>query len=258
MDTSDVRRKAIPYYACYIAKQLTREASTTTEQLAIDSWLDGNNPGEGQLVLNDDDLIEDAVKYLEEANIIRSLPDEFGPHLIVAHPNLVENRNKLYAEENSVFQKYRLAGDGRVRWLNQALLNIDRRIKGEQHKLAVSSTSLDVWEPIPLDRSDRAQEQATEALDRIIEGLRGDNGYAATNAQEKAFVQDKLSAVTKRLKEDSQISWMYLLEFAFKPLEIVVKRFGGAAIGIAASAAKDSLAAWLKSKGVSFLDDLFK
>jgi hypothetical protein len=114
------------------------------------------------------------------------------------------------------------------------------------------------WEPLPLDRTDSKQQAANEALDNVVEELRQDNGYAATNPEEKAFVQDKLVAVTKRLKEDTHISWMYLREFAFKPLGIVIKRFGGAAIGIAAVAARESLVSWLKSKGISFLDDIVK
>jgi hypothetical protein len=94
------------------------------------------------------------------------------------------------------------------------------------------------------------------ALDKVVDELRGDNGYAATNPEEKAYVQDKLLAVTKRLKDASQISGMYLSEFAFKPLAIIIKRFGGAALGVAAAAAKEALASWLKSKGISFLDGL--
>jgi hypothetical protein len=112
------------------------------------------------------------------------------------------------------------------------------------------------WEPIPLERDDDKQTVAMSALDKVVDELRGDNGYAATNPEEKAYVQDKLLAVTKRLKEASQISWMYLSEFAFKPLAIIIKRFGGAALGVAAAAANEALASWLKSKGMSFLDGM--
>jgi hypothetical protein len=113
------------------------------------------------------------------------------------------------------------------------------------------------WEPIPLDRADNKQEAAIKALDKIIEDLRSDNGYASSNPEEKAFVQEGLSATSKRLKEDTQTSWMYIREFALKPIQILIKRFGVAAIGLAASAAKEALLVWLKSKGVNFLDGIF-
>ncbi|MDZ4366456.1 MAG: hypothetical protein U0987_05430 [Afipia sp.] len=112
------------------------------------------------------------------------------------------------------------------------------------------------WEPIPLNRDDTKLKDAISALDRVAEELRGDNGYATANPEEKAFVRDKLSAVTKRLKEETYISWMYLNEFAIKPLRILIDRFGGAAIGLAAVAAKEAIKDWLKKKGIAFLDDL--
>jgi hypothetical protein len=120
------------------------------------------------------------------------------------------------------------------------------------------STDDTAWEPIPLDRADELQQKAIKALDQTIEELRGSNGYNVVNSDEKVFVHDKLAAVAKRLKDDSQISWMYLQEFAIKPLGIIIKRFGGAAIGIAAVAAKEALSTWLKSKGISLLDSFIK
>jgi len=256
LNISEIRRKAIPYYACYISTQLKNTSAVTIEQLEIKSWNNNDGAAEGMFLLEDGDLIEDAVRYLEEAEIVTFLPDEFGPQLLIPHRNLADNINKLYGEDGSAFQKYSLAGEGRFDWLNQALRNINKRIKAEQEIPKPSSSSSDVWEPIPLDRNDTRQEQATEALARLIEELRGDNGYAAINPEEKAFVQDGLSAVAKRLKENTQISWMYLQEFAFKPLGILIKRFGGAAIGITAATAKEAFVSWLKSKGISFLDNM--
>ena len=113
------------------------------------------------------------------------------------------------------------------------------------------------WEPIPLDREDTLQKQATAALDRVMEELRKDNGYGVSYPEEKAFIQDKLSTLAQRLKNSSQISWMYLSEFAIKPLGMLITRFGKASIGIAASAAKEAISSWLKSKGIHFLDDVF-
>jgi hypothetical protein len=135
----------------------------------------------------------------------------------------------------------------------------DKYFEQLQSELASNIEQVDgkEWEPIPLDRADVELANVTQALDSVAEELRGANGYAATNPEEKAFVQDKLSAVAKRLKEESQISWMYLQEFAFKPLGMLIERFGKAAIGLAALTAREAFKSWLKSKGISFLDSSF-
>jgi hypothetical protein len=151
---------------------------------------------------------------------------------------------------NSLTNTERL-GDSKHDWLDSALIAATDYFKMEELRAildqmdearatdlgarSIASTPTrpdDDWTPIPLDREDPDQRTALKALEKTIEELRGDNGYAATNPEEKAFVQDKLSAVVKRLRDDSQISWMYLNEFAFRPLGILIKRFGQAAIGI--------------------------
>jgi hypothetical protein len=261
VDISEIRQKAVPYYACFISRLMNSpDATLTFDEIHRSSWVEGDDPSNGLFLLNDLTLIELAIEYLEEENIVRLVTDEFAPRIVIQHRNFGENLNALFRREDTLFSRYLLAGEGRAAWLNKALSNINLRMKAweEEEKVEGETANADIWQPIPLDRGDQHQQQATKTLDRIIEELRGDNGYAATYPEEKAFVQDKLTAVSKRLKEDSQISWMYLLEFAFKPLGIIIKRFGEAAAGIAASAARESLSSWLKSKGISLLDDLFK
>ncbi|MBU6456993.1 hypothetical protein [Bradyrhizobium sp.] len=163
-------------------------------------------------------------------------------------------------------QTYQVALDG-YRLSRSGIIKIDQFDDERYARLEATlgldqsqteNSGADPWEPIPLDRDDTAQARATEALDQVVEELRKDNGYSASNPEEKAFVQDKLSAVSKRLKEDTQTSWMYLLEFAVKPLRIVLRRFGAAALGVAALSAKEALISWLKTRGISILDDMFK
>jgi hypothetical protein len=264
MEMAELRRKAIPYYACYISRLFNTPGSThTINEIHLASAVDTGDPADRGFYLNDLDLIERAIEYLETAHVVRTITDEFAPRIVIQHPNFFENLSNLRSQEDTVFGRYALAGEGRVTWLLQALSKIKTQLEegkeeeGEKRrKNGLSDT--DSWEPIPLDRNDPSQELATKALDRIIEELRGDNGYATEHPEEKAFVQDKLFAVSKRFKEQTQISWMYLREFAFVPLTMLMKRFGGAAIGVAAATCKDVLTSWLKSKGISFLDDVLK
>jgi hypothetical protein len=63
--------------------------------------------------------------------------------------------------------------------------------------------------------------------------------------------------LAKRLKEASTISVRYLRKYGFEPLGALMRRFKDAAIGIAATAAREALRDWLRRKGITFLDDLF-
>jgi hypothetical protein len=264
MNASEIRHKAIPYYACFICRLMqVPGTSLTIDEIQQSSRVNRDDPTDESLLLSDLSIVEQAISFLEEENIIQLVTDEFAPQIVIQHQNFTTNRDLLHRQPDSVFSKYSLAGDGRVAWLNKALSNIDTQLIlsgnfSEAHGITESETPAieTAWEPIPLDRNDPSQTEAIEALDHIIEELRADNGYATTYPEEKAFVQDKLLAVTKRIKVDSQISWMYLQEFAFKPLAILVQRFGKAAIGMTASAAREALSSWLKSKGIDFLNNI--
>jgi hypothetical protein len=260
MSISEIKTKAIPYYACYIAQKLAAVASTTTIALREASWFDGDDEDGPRYLLDDYEIVSAALKFLEARDILLFVEDEFGPDIVARKSTFNDALRILHSEQGTVFNKFDLAGDGRSRWLRLALISVnDRLVTSPVETIEYpNAPEADEWSPIPLDRDDPDQRVAVEALEQVAEDLRRDNGYAATNPEEKAYVQDKLLAVTKRLKDESQISWMYLSEFAFKPLGIIIKRFGGAAIGIAAITAKEALTSWLKTRGLNFLDDMFK
>jgi len=209
-----------------------------------------------------------------EAGWLDSIRDEFAPLFIRSNASMTEGpmSNRDFKQ---LYDKYEKLGDAQTDWLDSALIAAVESFKmveleailreRNQEKepdlveaIGGSKTPDDYWSPIPLERSDSNQADALRAVEKTIEELRGDNGYAATYPEEKAFVQDKLSAVARRLRDDSQISWMYLSEFAFKPLAILIKRFGQAAVGVTASLARETLLSWLKSKGLGFLDEFLK
>jgi hypothetical protein len=266
VNVSEIRLKAIPYYVCFIIRMMRIPGTTLTFDEIQEASRIGE-PYDDNFLLADSTVLAGAIEFLEEEYIVEVVTDEFAPAIIIQHDNFATNMDLLLRRPESVFRKYALAGAGQIAWLNKALGNIGIQLTNAQSDASAiieiderndQSSNEDLWEPIPLDRSDEQQRKAVEALDRIFEELRGDNGYASTNPEEKAFVQDKLSAVSKRLRDDVHISWMYLADFAFKPLGIVIKRFGSAAVGVAATAAREALISWLKSKGISFLDDLLK
>ena len=105
----------------------------------------------------------------------------------------------------------------------------------------------DVWEPIPVERDAADSKERNRSRSTRPQML-----FARTTDMRRpipknvAFVLDRLGAVQKRLKEDVQIAWLYLKEFALDPLMTVAKRFGKAATGLAASEARDAIIKWLR------------
>jgi hypothetical protein len=72
--------------------------------------------------------------------------------------------------------------------------------------------------------------------------------------EERDYVLDRLSTLSKKLKEASSTSFAFVKRNGFEPLSILLKRFGPAAIGLVATAAKEALREWLRQKGITFLD----
>jgi len=110
------------------------------------------------------------------------------------------------------------------------------------------------WEPIPLDRRDERLSGATEALDAAIGAIETDNGYAVHAVAEREYVLSNLRSASKALKEQTQIYWMQVKVFALEPLGRIIKRFGPAAVGMAALAARQAIFDWLKANFAKALD----
>jgi hypothetical protein len=217
--------------------------------------------------LENQDLFNRGISILAGYKMIEIVHDKFGPRLLRQTATFEDTFTALSKDEDSPFFKYMLVSyAGRGKWVEGALMSVQdwyvtlNILSQDLYNIDLAQKQKNIeapddkWEPIPLDRSDEKLQAAIEQLDDIVEQLRSDNGYAATHPQEKTYVLDKLRAVTKRLKEDSHISVVYLSDFAVKPLTIVIKRFAKAAIGVVAEGAKAALIEWLKSKGVDLLN----
>jgi hypothetical protein len=67
-------------------------------------------------------------------------------------------------------------------------------------------------------------------------------------------VVSRLTAFSQALKEKSEVYWADVKANALEPLGRVVKRFGPAAVGVAAVAARNAITEWLKTNWSNFLD----
>jgi hypothetical protein len=199
-------------------------------------------------------LFELAVGWLNQRGIIDLITDPFGSPIISASSDFSDRWSELGEDKNFPLFKYHMTDEN---WLQGALRSLDV----EYRRLGIVDEDFDEpdkdWEPLPLEREDPQLQKAIDAVDDTAEKVRADNGYAAHLPEEREYVLDNLSALSKRLKEAQTVSLAYLREFAFAPLSKLLRRFKDAAIGLAASVAKEALKDWLKRKGITVLDDLF-
>lgn len=97
------------------------------------------------------------------------------------------------------------------------------------------------WSPLPLDRDD-AVRNAIEAVDAVVERVRGDNGFAATEPEDHRRVVWSLTtgvnALRDRLPSSQQVRALLL-----QPLKWLSERFMNAATG---ELAKEAVKALLK------------
>jgi hypothetical protein len=261
MEKFEFISSAASYYAVAIAISVRTVEAATIRTIQRRFTTDNENEPY-QEFLQKKELMKLGMTIAENFGLVVVVRDQFGSE-IIKRANDYENAWHEAAENSyGPFHRYALAGIDGDDWLRGALESINQKFDAldikpaDFEKLKELDESSDGWAPIPLERPDEKLENVVEALEATIEELRGDNGYGTKRPEEKAYILEKLRPVTKRLKEDLEISWMYLKNFALEPLTLLIKRFGQAALGIAAASAKEAIKSWLKGKGISFLDDI--
>jgi len=105
----------------------------------------------------------------------------------------------------------------------------------------IENTSSVDWEPLPVERDDPQLKQAIVALDAAITEIESDNGYSATEPDERNAVVSSLKTASEALKTQSQIYYFQFRSLIWEPLVKAGKRFGNAATGLSIQAAKEAL-----------------
>lgn len=248
MDKSTFIERAPEYYALGLAYAL--RMSTSSNPQTVGQLADSMHASRLFTRLP---LVEQGIKILVDAGVVDAITDDFGPTVYAAKEDLGAWMDSP-GNEYVVFKKFAVIAT--EEWLRRAILSVN-----EQYgTLDIQASDFDEvtndqnWEPIPVDRSDPKLDAAIKAVDRAIESIESDNGYAATLPGEREYVLSGVKTVSRLLKQESQIFWMQLRTFAVDPLNRVIKRFGPAAVGLAARAAKDALFDWLKDHLHKVLD----
>jgi hypothetical protein len=242
MDNSEFVQKAPEYYALGIAIGLADDPNARTIHQIQRKFA----PGDPYAYFQKEPLVDEAFKILARHNVVDLIPDDFGPTLFQPKENIAD---WLESQQNPIplFRKFNSLGN--TEWLRRAIRSVNDTY--DRLKIQYSDFSQDTidvqWEPIPLNRSDPALAKAAQDLQNAITSIEQDNGYAANAPGEREYVLSSLKDFQKAIVERSEIYWLQVKTFALEPLARVVKRFGSAAVGIAASAARESIVDWLKT-----------
>lgn len=187
-----------------------------------------------------------AIQTLLEQGMLSSEEDEFGPTIFRRASTFNEQWNALKKSQGTPYSRYALGGR---QWIVSALENLNKALK-EQKVVTVDFSKPDAeWEPLPVDRKNPNLQNATKELDKTIIAVEGDNGYSATLPEERTFVVENLREANERLKKESTISYAYLKRKVIDVLDILIRQFGKAAVGLAAQAARQAVFDWLKELG---------
>jgi hypothetical protein len=141
--------------------------------------------------------------------------------------------------------KYNLDPKGEV-WLVTAMRSVNKALKEQDIKSDEFTKPDAEWEPLPVERTNSKLQKATEELEKTIAAAEADNGYAANLPEEKAFVVENLKNAVEKLKTGDSISYAYLKRKAIDTLDILIRRFGPASLGLVAQAARSALFDWIK------------
>lgn len=256
MANGSLRKKAIPYYACYAAQLMAKESPETVDGLATKSRetiLENGVIGQRER-LADRKILDAALAFLTEEKIIQFLTDEFGPGLVVRTEGFSDNLKRLHSEKDTVFYKYALAGEKRATWLSSALHKINEQLEhlGEQNdeseELITSErgdfVEEEKWTPLPIERESIDFKEAISSAEKALETIEQNNGYASTEPDERNAIVRTVGGTLTALKE-GRPSLASVKEGLLKPLRYVATKFSDSVMGEFAKIAVSAILKWL-------------
>ena len=201
-------------------------------------------------------LLLHSLDLLVEKKMLTKITDDFGPTIYKRTSAFIDAWESVQKIPNSPYSKYALAPD-KDAWINSAVESLDKALVEQRIKEVDFEKPDTEWAPLPVERSNPKLQEATRKLDETIAAIDADNGYNATLPEEKAYVVENLRDAVAKLKKEDTISYGYLKRKVINILDVVIRRFGKAAVGLTAQAARAAIFDWLKEIGAKVLHWLY-
>jgi len=240
--------KAPSYYAFAIVTALKEARGSPKTISDLDEIIESSQ----YRYLKKAPVLDEALRILSTSDGLEVIRDDFGPTLYQMRGDFNAWVTVL-AVKYPVFEKFGVVSKP---WLRSALRSVNDSF--DELKLTPDDFEArdSVWEPIPLNRSDDTLVAATAAVDAAIDAAESDNGYAVHAPGEREYVVSSLKSFSDILKNKAQVTALQIKTFAIEPLTRLIRRFGPAALGVTADAAKQAIFEWLKAnfaKAISWL-----
>jgi hypothetical protein len=250
MDKEDYLKTAPEYYMAAIAMVLDSEY-----KLVSGDAIAGQFYADARLLRANMNLFEAGIKKLVQHGVLTVSADSFGPTLYKRTETFSRWWDSDAKQQYQIVSKIHSMADPKD-WLRTAV----RRVNETYHNLGIQDADFELdateaeWEPIPLDRDDQRLKKVIDAVDSAVVAIEGDNGYPVVAPGEREYVVENLKRFQTILRESTQILWIQVKQYGLEPLTKVIKRFGEAATGVAAAAAKQALLDYLKRNFTKILD----
>jgi hypothetical protein len=251
MDKAEFVEKAPLYYAVAALIVSNARGGPITKAEIVDhfSVYNSDDPTDPYERIEPGSLLDAAISLLVEEKVFTLEVDDFAPELIIQENGIDDlldiewggNFAKLWA-------KYQRAGSKREQWIRDALDKIIR----EKIRLGVTKEDFNrpdaEWKPIPIDRRQAEVQDVIKAVEEATEKLQGDNGYAANQPEERAYVLGGLNSFKAEIKESSTTSVPFIRAYAMEPIARGLKTLGKSASGILLEVLKAKIRAWLTTQ----------
>jgi hypothetical protein len=219
------------------------DRSGLTEQAIVDFYRDQSMSDGLSFVhhyLKVEAIRKAALDYLIEKKIIERIPDPYGP-------DIYERGARSWAllqdmPANSPYKKIEAYG---WIWLSEALQKIDKAYRETPPEISQAGLlAAPNWEPLPIDRSGEAYLHAVAKSEEALQAIEGDNGYAATEPEERNAVVSSIRGTLEAIKNGFP-SKLLIVHGLLAPLKQVVTRFGSSVVGEFAKRAAEAIARWI-------------
>ena len=193
------------------------------------------------------------LSILEDEEAIVAYHDPFATSRYFISDRGEDTLAHLIKTSDTIAHKFEFLGED---WMIEALSNLKDNItgtptnKGEGENagtpVITEAKSSDrpeniSWSPIPVDRADQKWVSAIDAIDKARNAIEENNGYNATEPDERNAIVSSLKTASEALKTQSQIYYFQFSSLIWEPLVKAGKRFENAATGLAIQAAKEAL-----------------